>query len=133
MLVADQPQTTMGVSSFTSPLCLPGFALVQFDTYREMQQLTGDQWDGPCLRTNCLWVSYLAEVLAAEKIKGQGAVAHKRLLREFRCEWLAWLGIDHARRTNEWLSAAPIVSMLHGCTALTSLEASITGVPDGFE
>ena len=59
---------------------------LQFDTYRSMRQLTGGDWSASCPATNCLWMAYLAEVLAASKIgTGTGAAAHKRKLREFRC------------------------------------------------
>ena len=59
---------------------------LQFDTYRSMRQLTGGDWSASCPATNCLWMAYLAEVLAASKIgAGAGAAAHKRKLREFRC------------------------------------------------
>ena len=40
-----------------------------------MRQLTGGDWASSCPATNCLWVAYLAEVLAAHKIGGGGAAA----------------------------------------------------------
>ncbi|KAG2493176.1 hypothetical protein HYH03_008597 [Edaphochlamys debaryana] len=65
---------------------------VQFDTYRWMRDLVGGDWAAFCPETNCLWLSYLAEVLAgrfgAAAGRGRAApvltTAHKRQLREFR-------------------------------------------------
>ncbi|KAG2454502.1 hypothetical protein HYH02_000349 [Chlamydomonas schloesseri] len=76
---------------------------VQFDTYRWMRAAVERDWSASCPETNCLWVSYLAEVLAV-KFGGGGAgagagkggkkgaaalglklsTAQKRELREFR-------------------------------------------------
>jgi serine/threonine-protein kinase haspin len=61
---------------------------VQFDTYRYMAALTGGDWAAPTPGTNCLWMAYLAETLAATKIGGGSrASGAKRTLREFekRC------------------------------------------------
>lgn len=55
----------------------------QFDTYRWMRKLNGDDWAASCLATNCLWVAYLAEILATEK-GSTLSTAQKRRLREFR-------------------------------------------------
>ena len=62
---------------------------VQFDTYRAMREKTEKRWEESCLKTNCLWLAYLAETLAAEKMAGSSAEANKarKQLREFgqRC------------------------------------------------
>ncbi|GFR46069.1 hypothetical protein Agub_g7498 [Astrephomene gubernaculifera] len=75
---------------------------VQFDTYRCMRALVGSDWSVSCPATNCLWMSYLAEVLAQRGGGGGSAVgaaeaaaavaaggvrlgvAQRRQLREFR-------------------------------------------------
>ncbi|KAG1655770.1 hypothetical protein FOA52_008477 [Chlamydomonas sp. UWO 241] len=58
---------------------------IQFDTYRYMAALTGGDWATPTPGTNCLWMAYLAETLAATKIGGiSRASAAKRALREFK-------------------------------------------------
>ena len=51
-----------------------------------MRLLTGDEWSASVPATNCLWMAYLAETLAAQKITGSGAAvtAARRKLREFR-------------------------------------------------
>jgi hypothetical protein len=57
----------------------------QFDTYRFMRALTGDDWSVACPGTNCLWMAYLAETLALEKLgAGPGVAAQKSQLRAFR-------------------------------------------------
>ena len=51
-----------------------------------MRLLTGDDWSASVPATNCLWMAYLAETLAAQKVTGTGAAASaaRRKLREFR-------------------------------------------------
>lgn len=48
----------------------------QFDTYRAMRQLVGGDWAGSHPATNCLWMSYLAEVLAQVRCACVCARAH---------------------------------------------------------
>ncbi|PNW87078.1 hypothetical protein CHLRE_02g108000v5 [Chlamydomonas reinhardtii] len=77
---------------------------VQFDTYRWMRSAVERDWSASCPETNCLWLGYLAEVLATKFGAGGGggskagaggkkgaaalglklSVAQKRELREFR-------------------------------------------------
>ncbi|GLI63525.1 hypothetical protein VaNZ11_006510 [Volvox africanus] len=64
---------------------------VQFDTYRWMRSTVDDDWSSFCPATNCLWISYLAEVLCKRfGSGGSGAgclrlsTVQKRQLREFR-------------------------------------------------
>ncbi|GIL64253.1 hypothetical protein Vafri_18254 [Volvox africanus] len=64
---------------------------VQFDTYRWMRSTVDNDWSSFCPSTNCLWISYLAEVLC-KRFGAGGSVAgclrlstvQKRQLREFR-------------------------------------------------
>ncbi|KXZ49471.1 hypothetical protein GPECTOR_21g697 [Gonium pectorale] len=71
---------------------------VQFDTYRWMRDLVGDDWSVYCPQTNCLWLSYLAEVLAqrfggaqAAKLGGvRLSAGQRRQLREFRKRAVAY-------------------------------------------
>ncbi|GLC76657.1 hypothetical protein PLESTF_001813900 [Pleodorina starrii] len=69
---------------------------VQFDTYRWMRSLVDNDWSSQCPATNCLWLSYLAEVLSkrfASSGAGKGvrlSAAHKRQLRGFRERALAY-------------------------------------------
>lgn len=60
-------------------------ASLQFDTYRWMRKLVDDKWASACPATNCLWMAYLAEIMAAEKSKAF-TTTQKRQLREFRCD-----------------------------------------------
>ncbi|KAG2436314.1 hypothetical protein HXX76_006625 [Chlamydomonas incerta] len=77
---------------------------VQFDTYRWMRSAVDRDWSARCPETNCLWLSYLAEVLAQQFGGGAGggakgpagskkgaaapglklSAAQKREMREFR-------------------------------------------------
>lgn len=58
--------------------------MVQFDSYRAMRKLiVGDDWSASCPQTNCVWVAYMAEVLAAEKGACMSA-GEKKALRAFR-------------------------------------------------
>ena len=65
---------------------------IQFDTYRAMRERTDKRWEESCLATNCLWLSYLAETLAQEKIVGSSAEANKarKLLRDFKTRCLGY-------------------------------------------
>ncbi|GIM02332.1 hypothetical protein Vretimale_7217 [Volvox reticuliferus] len=64
---------------------------VQFDTYRWMRSTVDDDWSSFCPATNCLWISYLAEVLCKRFGCGGSragclrlSTVQKRQLREFR-------------------------------------------------
>ena len=61
-----------------------------------MRKLVGDDWASHVPATNCLWLSYLAEVLAQATTVAL-TTGHKRALRDFR-----WAG----RRTG--LAALPV-------------------------
>ncbi|PNH03564.1 hypothetical protein TSOC_010381 [Tetrabaena socialis] len=82
----------------------------QFDTYRWMRRLVGDDWSASVPATNCLWLAYMAEVLGAKygggvgtakyggggKGHGEGkaraplSAAQRRQLREFRKRAVAY-------------------------------------------
>ncbi|GAX83992.1 hypothetical protein CEUSTIGMA_g11417.t1 [Chlamydomonas eustigma] len=58
---------------------------IQFDTYRAMRELTAGDWSASCPATNCLWISYLTDILVNKKLgKSPNLASHKRKLREFR-------------------------------------------------
>ncbi|CAM6020973.1 unnamed protein product [Sphagnum balticum] len=56
---------------------------IQFDTYRRMLKLTKGQWEGRFLKTNCLWIHYLADILLSKK-SFSCSEQEKRSLRAFR-------------------------------------------------
>eukprot|EP00798_Chlamydomonas_sp_ICE-L_P014639 gene14639-20675_t len=56
---------------------------------QHMRKLNGDEWASSHMATNCLWMSYLAEIVATEKLgtsskSNRGVTQQKKVLREFR-------------------------------------------------
>ncbi|KAG0563509.1 hypothetical protein KC19_8G037100 [Ceratodon purpureus] len=56
---------------------------VQANTYRRMQEVTEGQWEGRFLKTNCLWIHYVADILLTKKTF-KSSPADKRSLRGFK-------------------------------------------------